>query len=187
VKTFTEKPNLELALQFIESGDFVWNAGIFVFNARTIIDSFEAHLVEMADLFNQGNEVYYTPEEAKFIDSTYSLCKGISIDYGIMEKAKNVHVLLCDFGWSDLGTWKSLYDISDKDENGNVLKGNHLLYESRNCIVRTPNERLVIMEGVEDLIVAEHENVLMICKKDSEQRVKEFLGDAKEFYGEDFV
>jgi mannose-1-phosphate guanylyltransferase len=187
VKTFTEKPNQELALQFIESGDFVWNAGIFVFNAKTIIDSFEAHLPDMADLFKQGNGRYYAHEEAKFIDSTYALCKSISIDYGIMEKAKNVHVLLCDFGWSDLGTWKSLYDISSKDDNGNVLKGSHLLYESKNCIVRTPKDRLVIMEGVEDLIVAEHENVLMICKKDSEQRVKEFLGDAKEFYGEDFV
>jgi mannose-1-phosphate guanylyltransferase len=187
VKTFTEKPNIELAKQFLESGDFVWNGGIFVFNSKAIVESFETHLPEMAELFRQGNEIYFGEGEPGFIDNTYALCKSISIDYGIMEKATNVHVLLCDFGWSDLGTWKSLYDISDKDEQGNALNGNHLLYNSQNCIIRTPKERLVIVEGLDNFIIAEHENVLMICHKDSEQRVKEFLGDAKEFYGESFV
>jgi mannose-1-phosphate guanylyltransferase len=187
VKTFTEKPNLEIAKQFLESGDFVWNAGIFVFNAQTILSSFKNFLPEMDELFASGNEHYYKQTETDFIEKTYSLCKSISIDYGIMEKAPNAHVLLCDFGWSDLGTWKSVYDISSKDAEGNALQGRHMLYDTKNCIIRTPKDRLVVLEGLEDYIVAEFDNVLMICRKDSEQRVKEFLGDAKEEYGERFV
>lgn len=187
VKTFTEKPNLEIAKQFLESGDFVWNAGIFVFNAKAIVASFEQHMPETADLFKQGNVHYYTEGEAQFIERTYSLSRSISIDYGIMEKAPNVHVLLCEFGWSDLGTWKSLYELSKKDEHANALQGKHMLYNTKNCIIRTPKDRLVVVEGLDNYIVAEFDNVLMICNKDSEQRVKEFLGDAKELYGEDFV
>jgi mannose-1-phosphate guanylyltransferase len=187
VKTFTEKPPLEIAQQFLASGDFVWNAGIFVFNAKAIVNSFETHLPETAELFRQGNSIYYSNEESNFIDSTYSLCKSISIDNGIMEKAANVHVLLCEFGWSDLGTWKSLYEISNKDEKANALNGKHLLYNTKNCIIRTPKDRLVVVEGLENYIIAEYDNVLMICNKDSEQRVKEFLGDAREKLGESFV
>jgi mannose-1-phosphate guanylyltransferase len=187
VKTFTEKPNLELAKQFVESGDFVWNAGIFVFNAQAILHCFEAYMPETAELFQQGNSSYYNQEEENFIANAYSQCKSISIDYGIMEKASNVHVLLCDFGWSDLGTWKSLYDISQKDASANALQGKHILYDTTNCIIRTPKDRLVIVEGMDNYIIAEFENVLMICRKDSEQRVKEFLGDAKETHGESFV
>jgi mannose-1-phosphate guanylyltransferase len=174
VKIFTEKPPLEIAKQFLESGDFVWNAGIFVFNSKTIIQSFQDFLPETAELFASGNEMYATKEETTFIDHTYALCKSISIDNGIMEKAGNVHVLMCEFGWSDLGTWKSLYDVSPKDKDNN-------------CIVRTPKDRIVVIEGLDNYIVAEYDNVLMICQKDSEQRVKEFLGDAKEFFGEDYV
>ncbi len=187
VKTFTEKPNLDLAKQFVESGEFVWNAGIFVFNAKTILQCFENFLPDMAELFKHGTYIYFSSEEENFITNVYAQCKSISIDYGIMEKATNVHVLLCDFGWSDLGTWKSLYDISEKDQNENALQGKHILYDSANCIIRTPKERLVVVEGLDNYIVAEFDNVLMICRKDSEQRVKEFLGDAKEMHGEKFV
>jgi mannose-1-phosphate guanylyltransferase len=187
VKSFTEKPNLELAKQFLDSGEFVWNAGIFVFNAKTIVHSFENLMPEMAELFMQGNNAYYTQNEERFIEKAYSQTKSISIDYGIMEKAPNVHVLLCEFGWSDLGTWKSLYEISKKDVNENALQGKHILYDSSNCIIHTPKERLVVVEGLDNYIVAEFDNVLMICRKDSEQRVKEFLGDAKEGHGEKFV
>lgn len=187
VKTFTEKPELEMAKEFLKSGDFVWNAGIFVFNSKTILTSFEVHMPETAELFKLNYGAFYSKEEEKFIESTYSQCKSVSIDIGIMEKAENVHVLLCDFGWSDLGTWKSLYDISPKDENNNALQGSHLLYDTTNCIVRTPKERVVVVEGLDDYIVAEFDNVLMICRKDSEQKVKAFLGDAKENFGEKFV
>lgn len=187
VKTFTEKPNLEVAKQFVESGEFVWNAGIFLFNAKTILKAFEENMPETAELFKQGNASYFTNEESKFIDSAYSQCKSISIDYGIMEKATNVNVLLCEFGWSDLGTWKSLYEISKKDGNENALSGKHLLYDTQNCIVRTSPNKVVVVEGLDNYIVAEFENVFMICKKDSEQKVKQFLNDAKERFGEDFV
>lgn len=187
VKTFTEKPPLEIAKQFLESGDFVWNAGIFVFNVESIIKAFELFLPEIADLFASGDDDYFTGKEASFIENIYALSRSISIDNGIMEKAANVHVLLCEFGWSDLGTWKSLYEVSNKDQNTNALNGKHLLYNTTNCIIRTPKNRVVVVEGLDNYIIAEHDNVLMICNKDSEQRVKEFLGDAKEFFGEDYV
>src|SRR5690606_38497109 len=109
VKTFTEKPVLELAKKFIESGDFVWNAGIFIWNVNSIIKSIRQFLPEMAETFEEGVGKYWTPVEDQFIAKAYSQCKNISIDYGIMEKADNVYVMLSDFGWSDLGTWKSLY------------------------------------------------------------------------------
>ena len=142
---------------------------------------------ETAEIFRQGEEVYFTAGEEKFIDHAYSQSKSISIDYGIMEKAPNVHVLLCEFGWSDLGTWKSLYEISDKDKDGNALKGKHLLYDTQNCIIRTSENKVVVVEGLDDYIVAEFDNVFMVCKKDSEQKVKQFLSDARERFGEDFV
>jgi mannose-1-phosphate guanylyltransferase len=186
VKTFTEKPYLELAQKFLESGDYVWNAGIFVWNVKAITKNFEAYLSDMAELFEDGKDCYYTDTEAGFIQKVYSLCKNVSIDIGIMEKAQEVYVVLSDFGWSDLGTWKSLYDISPKDENANVLDGNTMTYETKDCIIKTPKERLVVTYGLEGFIVAEYDNVLLICKKDEEQRVRDFVADAKT-RGADFV
>jgi len=186
VKTFTEKPYLELARQFLESGDYVWNAGIFVWNVKAITRNFETHLGDMAELFEDGENAYYTDGEEAFIKKVYSLCKNVSIDIGVMEKAGEVYVVLSDFGWSDLGTWKSLYDISPKDENGNVLDGNTMTYETKDCIVKTPKDRLVVTYGLEGFIVAEYDNVLLICKKDEEQRVRDFVADAKN-KGAEFV
>jgi mannose-1-phosphate guanylyltransferase len=179
VKTFTEKPVLELAKKFIESGDFVWNAGIFIFNVQSIIKCFEQFLPEIAETFEEGKGNFWTAEEGNFIQSAYSRCKNISIDYGIMEKADNVFVLLSDFGWSDLGTWKSLYDILPKNGGGNVVQGNVLLYNTKNCIIKTPADKMIVISGLEDYIVAEHDNVLMICRKEDEQKVKEFVNDVK--------
>jgi mannose-1-phosphate guanylyltransferase len=179
VKTFTEKPVLELAKKFIESGDFVWNAGIFIFNVQSIIKCFEKFLPEMAETFEEGKEGFWSKEETNFIQSAYSRCKNISIDYGIMEKANNVFVLLSDFGWSDLGTWKSLYDILPKNGGGNVVQGNALLYNTKNCIIKTPADKMIVISGLEDFIIAEHDNVLMICRKEDEQKVKEFVSDVK--------
>ncbi|QHV95510.1 mannose-1-phosphate guanylyltransferase [Spirosoma endbachense] len=180
VKTFTEKPHLELAQQFVESGEFVWNAGIFVWNVQSIIKSFEKYLPEVAEIFDEGKEDYYTESEAAFIDKAYSLTKSISIDNGIMEKAENVFVVLSDFGWSDLGTWKSLYEVSDKNDDFNVIDGHVLLYDTKNCIIKTPKDRLVAINGLDGFIVAEYDNVLMICRKEDEQKVKAFVADAKE-------
>jgi mannose-1-phosphate guanylyltransferase len=179
VKTFTEKPHLELAKQFIESGEFVWNSGIFIWNAQAIIANFDRHLHEVAELFEEGKKYFYTDEEESYIRKTYSYCKNISIDYGIMEKSDQVYVLLSDFGWSDLGTWKSLYDVSGKDAAGNVIDGQVMTYHTTNCIIKTPKDRLVVAQGLDGYIIAEFDNVLLICKKDEEQKVKDFVADAK--------
>ncbi|HEY8400188.1 MAG TPA: mannose-1-phosphate guanylyltransferase [Cytophagaceae bacterium] len=177
VKTFTEKPVLELAQKFIESGDFLWNAGIFIWNVNTIINSIKQFLPDMAETFEEGKKSYWSDKEYPFITKAYSHCRNISIDYGIMEKAENVYVLLSDFGWSDLGTWKSLYEIQEKNEQGNVIDGNTLLYDTTNCIIKTPKDKLVVLEGLDGYIVAEYDNVLMVCRKENEQRVKEFVAD----------
>lgn len=187
VKTFTEKPVLELAMKFVESGDFLWNAGIFVWNANSVIKAFEKYLPDMAEIFAEGNHKYWTPEEQAFIEKAYSQCKNISIDYGIMEKATNVYVLPSDFGWSDVGTWKSLYDVSEKNMEGNVISGNTMLYNTKNCIIKTPLEKLVVIEGLEDYIVAEFDGVLMICNKNNEQKVKDFVADVKAQKGDRYV
>jgi mannose-1-phosphate guanylyltransferase len=179
VKTFTEKPQLEIAQKFLESGDFVWNAGIFVWNARAILQNFDLHLREIAEIFDEGKKFYYTDQEDAFIKKAYSHCKNLSIDYGIMEKAEDVYVLLSDFGWSDLGTWKSLYEVSEKDHEQNVIDGTVMLYNTTNSIIKTPKDRLVVVQGLEGYIVAEYDNVLLICRKDEEQKVKDFVADAK--------
>lgn len=186
VKTFTEKPHLELAQQFLESGEFVWNAGIFVWNAQAIRKAIETHMPETAEIFAEGNSAYFTEKESSFVNKAYSLCKNISIDNGIMEKAQNVYVVLSDFGWSDLGTWKSLYEVSGKDANENVTDGTHILYNTSNNIIKTPKDKLVVISGLEGYIVAEFDGVLLICPKEEEQKVKEFVADAKN-HGAHFV
>ncbi len=187
VKTFTEKPNLEIAKVFLESGDFVWNAGIFIWNVQSIMRAFREFLPEITEIFDEGVSVFNTDAETAFINRAYSHCRNISIDYGIMEKAGNVYMLPSNFGWSDLGTWNSLYAIGEKDSQGNVIDGNVMLYETTNCIVKTPQERLVVVDGLTDFIVAEYDNVLMICPKKDEQRVKDFLADAKNKKGQHFI
>jgi mannose-1-phosphate guanylyltransferase len=179
VKTFTEKPVLELAQKFIESGDFVWNAGIFIFSVQSVISAFEKFMPEMAEIFEESKTKLWGPEENNFIQAAYSQCKNISIDYGIMEKASNVFVLHSDFGWSDLGTWKSLYDILPKNGSGNVIQGNVLTYNTSNCIIKTSGDKIVVINGLDDFIVAEYDNVIMICRKDEEQKVKDFVADVK--------
>jgi len=180
VKMFTEKPDLDLAKEFISSGDFYWNAGIFVWTADAIIESFKQHLPTIHELFVEGMNVYNTEMEAEFIEHTYAECKNISIDYGIMEKAKNVYVVLSDFGWSDLGTWGALYGHIDKDAENNAVIGNKVnLYDSKECIVRLPKDKLAVIQGLDDYIVVEEKGVLLICKKSEEQRIKQFVSDVK--------
>jgi len=186
VKTFTEKPNLQLAQEFLESGDFVWNSGIFIWSAKTIIDNFKKYQPEISQLFTDMDSKYYTEEEKEAIKVTYYQCKNISIDYGIMENAEKVYVLRSDFGWSDLGTWKSLYEVSDKDEDANVLHGNIITYETKNTLVKMGSDRLAVIQGLDNFIVAENDNVLLIFHKDEEQRIKQFLSDAKEQKGEEY-
>lgn len=186
VKTFTEKPHLELAEKFIASGDYVWNAGIFIWHVKSILTSFNAFLPEMAEAFQVAQKGFFTDTEKEALGVAYKQCRSISIDNGVMEKAENVFVVLSDIGWSDLGTWKSLYEISDKDENGNAIDGDVMVYNTQNCVIKTPKDRLVVVNGLDNFIVAEFDNVLMICKKEDEQRVKQFVSDA-ETKGIEFV
>lgn len=188
VKTFTEKPNLEMARFFLKSGEFLWNAGIFVWNIHSIQKAFEEHLPDMAALFRDGKDVYNTPDENDFIRRAYTLCTNISIDYGIMEKAKNVYVLSAEFGWSDLGTWKSLYEQLPHDTDGNATVGaNVLLDHTSNCIINMPKDKLAVIQGLENFIVVETDNVLLICPKDDEQQVRNLVNEVKIKKGEKFV
>lgn len=180
VKVFTEKPNLELAKVFYESGEFLWNSGIFIWSAKSILKELRTHIPEITNLFDKGQAKMVTKEEKAFIDDIFPRCPNISIDYGIMEKADNVYVQAADFGWSDLGTWGSLYDISDKDENANVTAGaNALFYESHNNMISISKDKLAVVQGLDGYIVVESDNVLLICQKNEEQRIKEFVTDAK--------
>jgi mannose-1-phosphate guanylyltransferase len=188
VKTFTEKPDLEMAKFFLESGDFLWNSGIFIFSSASIIKAFENHLPEMAAIFEEGNKVYNTNKEKAFLANAYTNCKNISIDYAIMEKADNVFVRTSIIGWSDLGTWGSLYDHIKKDDKGNAIVGkNVMMYQSGNCIVNVSKDKLVVIEGLEDYIVVESDNIILICKKQDEQQIRNFVNDVKVSKGDKFI
>lgn len=179
VKTFTEKPNLEVANSFIKSGDFVWNGGIFLFSAKTITQAFQNYLPDMAELFTGISASYYTSEEQSVINNIYGTCKNISIDYGIMERAENVHVIPAEFGWSDLGTWGSVHITTEKDSNGNSVQGNAVIYDSADNVVRVPEGKLVVVKGLEDYIVVDTPDALLICKKEEEQFIKQIVSDIK--------
>jgi mannose-1-phosphate guanylyltransferase len=188
VKTFTEKPNLELAKVFMESGEFFWNSGIFLWNVNSIMSAIHKFLPEISARFDLGTDKFNTSEEQEFINIHYPYCPNISVDYGIMEKADNVYMQCVDFGWADLGTWGSLFDIATKDENNNAaLKTRALLYECENNIIALGNNnRLAVVQGLKDYIVAENGNVLLICKKEDEQRIKQFMADAQLKYNDEF-
>jgi len=177
VKQFTEKPDLETAKKFVEAGTYVWNAGIFIWKSKVIVEAFKKYLPALDVVFQKGNDVYFTEKEQDFINNIYSECPSISIDYGIMEKAENVFVVLSDIGWSDLGTWGSLYEVQEKDNHGNVVEGNVKLYDCTDNLIKMPKDKLVVMQGLSGYIVAEYQNVLMICSKENEQMVKEFVKD----------
>lgn len=188
VKTFTEKPNLELALTFLKCGDFLWNSGIFIWSVKSIMKAFREHLPEVDSLFSKGIKLYNTKKEKAFISETYTVCKSISIDYGVMEKASNVYVLAVDFGWSDLGTWGSLFENRPKDKHSNAVVGkNVMLYDSTNCIVNLPNDKVAVLEGLTDYIVVESDNVLLVCRKADEQQIRQFVNDVRLEKGEKYV
>ncbi len=188
VKTFTEKPDLELARIFLESGEFFWNSGIFIWSLKSILSAFETHLGAVSELFRKGYKLYGTSDEVAFLNKTYSECQNISIDYGIMEKASNVYVMCSDFGWSDLGTWGTLYDSSEKDNEKNVVTGkNVMLYGTKNCIVNVPKDKLVILQGLDGYIVVESKDTLLICLKEDEQQIRQFVNDVRMNKGENFI
>jgi mannose-1-phosphate guanylyltransferase len=185
VKAFTEKPDADLAKVFFESGEFFWNSGIFVWNVKTIIDAFHKHLPDIAEGFDGGLDKFNTPAEQAFIAEEYPTCQNISIDYGVMEKASNTYMLMADFGWSDLGTWGSLYDLSDKDEAENsTLKCKSFFIESSNNLVSLSDGKLAVIQGLDDYIIAESDDILLICKKSDEQRIKQFVADVNLKFGD---
>jgi len=188
VKTFTEKPDLKLAKVFMDSGDFYWNAGIFFWSLKTIMNAFEVYLPEIHILFKEGESVYGTDQEMEFIHKTYSGCRNISIDYGIMEKAENVFVLVSDFGWSDLGTWGSLYDQHDKDEKQNSITGKHVfLYDSAGNIINVQDDKLVVLQGLQDYIVVQNDDIILVCRREDEQKIKQYVNEIKSELGDEMM
>ena len=188
VKTFTEKPNLELAKTFLVSGDFLWNAGIFVWQVKNILTAFEKHLPEMYDIFASEIDKFNTPEEEESLEEIYPLCTNISIDFGIMEKADNVYVIPSSFGWSDLGTWNSAYDNLEKDTAGNAIAGdNVIVIDAKHCMVHAPKDKLLVLQGLNDFILVDTQDVLLVCKKEKEQEIKEYVNEVKRNKGEKYL
>jgi mannose-1-phosphate guanylyltransferase len=189
VKTFTEKPTLDIAKNFIQSGDFLWNAGIFVWSAKAIVKAFETYMPDTHDIFAGARSVYNTENEVKHINENYQHCVNTSIDYGVMEKADNVYVLPSDFGWSDLGTWASIYELSEKDDAGNAVtpKEKVIMYDSSNCVVNMSADKLVILQGLHNYIVVEANNMLLICPRSEEQNVKQIVADVKGKFGTEYI
>lgn len=188
VKTFTEKPDLELAKTFIASGDFLWNAGIFVWQTKSIIAAFEKYLPEIHEVFGGAKETMNTENEKETIDLIYPLCINISIDYGILEKADNVYVIPSAFGWSDLGTWGSAYENLEKDNNANAIAGNNVvLFDSGKNVIHCNSEKLILLQGLDDFIIVDTPDALLVCKKEKEQQIKEYLAEIKRNKGDKYL
>lgn len=187
VKTFTEKPGSELAQKFLDSGDFLWNAGIFVWSVESIVKAFEKYEEELASIFASGLGEYFTEQEKTFINKAYSQCKNISIDYAIMEKSDNVFVIPGDFGWTDLGSWNALHEIKDKDDNENVIEGEVLTYDSQNNYIKIPKDKIAVVQGMEGFLVADFDDVLLICKKEDSTIFRNFISDVRSEKGVKFI
>lgn len=188
VKTFTEKPDLELAKFFVKSGEFFWNSGIFIWSLKAIQEAFEQYLPDIYSSFNDSVELFGTDKEENAIAQIYPACTNISIDYGIMEKASNVYVLGAEFGWSDLGTWTSLFEHTDKTEDNNaVTTKNALIYNTKDTVIKAPEDKLVVVQGLTDYIVVDTEDALLICNKKEEQQIRLFVNDIKAKKGNTYV
>lgn len=185
VKRFTEKPNKEMAVEFFADGGYLWNSGIFIWKAKDIVNAFRLYMPDMFDVFACGLIEFNTPRETDAIKHIYKHCESISIDYAILEKAKNVFVIPADFDWSDLGTWNSAWENFEKDEAQNAVAGdNTLLVDSNGCIVHSSDKKLVLVGGVDDLIIVNTADALLICKKENEQQIKDYLAKIKQTKGE---
>jgi mannose-1-phosphate guanylyltransferase len=188
VKTFTEKPDKDLATTFLSSGDFLWNAGIFVWQVKNILVAFEKFLPEMHDVFDAEKNYFNTAEEGDAIERIYPQCVNISIDYGVMEKADNVYIIPSSFGWSDLGTWASAYDNLAKDYLDNAVAGNNVMViDATKNMVHADNNKLILLQGLDDFIVVDTKDVLLICKKEKEQEIKEYVAEVKRNRGDKFI
>ncbi len=188
VKTFTEKPDLDTAKIFIDSGDFLWNAGIFVWKVENIINAFEELLPEIHEVFAAEQHLLNAEQEIEALERIYPQCVNISIDFGIMEKAKNVYTIPSAFGWSDLGTWASAYENLDKDYFGNAVVGdNVMVIDARDNVVFSEKNKLVLLQGLNDYVIVDTKDVLLICKKEKEQEIKDYVGEIKSQKGDRFL
>lgn len=188
VKTFTEKPDLELAKVFLSTGEFFWNSGIFMWRASTVMKAFHEYAPDIATVFDMGKESFGTEKESEFIEREFAGCVSISIDFAIMEKASNVYVERVNLGWNDLGTWSALYDNSPKNKDANVTQNcNVLAYNSGGNIFAVHGEKLVVVSGLKDYIVADAGDVLLVCPKSEEQRIKQMVNDAKLSFGDKYL
>ena len=188
VMSFKEKPNLETAQAFLKAGNYVWNAGIFIWSVKSLLKSFKHNAEDIFDILKSGESAYNTEGEQNFINEYYPTTRSISIDYAILEKAENVYTIPGDFGWSDLGTWGALYDESKKDAEANVIQGDNILvYDSTNCLVRAPNAKLVILRGLDDYIVVDENDALLIYPKAKEQEIKQVTETIKKLKGESYL
>ena len=188
VKTFTEKPNKELAKTFLSSGDFLWNSGIFIWKIKNGVDAFHKHLPEVYEVFHSEKEKLNTEEEKRVLESIYPQCPNISIDFGVMEKADNVYVIPASFGWSDLGTWNSAWENMEKDYFENAVAGqNVIVFDTNKCVVHVPDEKLVVLQGLDDYIVVDSKDVLLICHKEKEQDIKEYVAEVKRNKGDKYL
>ncbi|MDG1296338.1 MAG: mannose-1-phosphate guanylyltransferase [Saprospiraceae bacterium] len=189
VNRFTEKPNAEVAQSFLDSGDYVWNAGIFIWSTSSIIEAFKKHAGEIHRLLSSNTSVFNTDKEQDFIDSEYPKTPSISVDYAIMEQAENIYTLPAEIGWSDLGTWGSLYAESEKDEAGNVI--NNITHKHitnvNNSYIRTSADKLVVIKGLDDYIVIDEDDVLLIYPKKEEQNIKQVNGNIKDLFGDKYL
>lgn len=188
VKTFTEKPDLDLAREFIESGEFLWNSGIFIWNTNAILNAFEKHQPDLYQNLIEGWDLYNTDGEQSFIDKSYPSSDNISVDYGILERSKSVYVLPVSFGWSDLGTWGSVYQEMKKDDHENAIQSKRILVnESLNNIISLDKGKTAIISGLDGYIVIAEGNRLLICPREEEQQIKSFVNDLKISLGEEDI
>ena len=188
VKTFTEKPNLELAKVFLSTGEFMWNSGMFLWPVKSILAALRKHASEITDCFETDITAFGTDHETKYIESVFPACPNISIDFAVMEKAPNVYVECVEFGWSDLGTWGALYDNSLKNSEGNVTqKCKALLFNSTDNIIAMKSDKLVVASGLHDYIVADADDVLLIVPKAEEQKIRLYVNEVKLNYGDEYL
>ncbi|MGY0393134.1 mannose-1-phosphate guanylyltransferase [Bizionia sp. KMM 8389] len=188
VKQFREKPDYNTAKAFISQGNFLWNAGIFMWSVSSVLDAFKNNQTELFNLFNEGYSSYNTDNEKTFIDENYAKAENISVDYAIMEASKNVFVLPATFDWNDLGTWGSLYDKLEKDTNQNaVVNAQTLTHDATGNMIRTKGDKLVVVDGLKDYIVVDKDDVLLIYPKAKEQDIKETLARVKGNFGDQFI
>lgn len=187
VNQFREKPNYETAKEFIAQGNFLWNAGIFMWSVKSVVEAFQNNQPKLYNLFENGIAVYNTDFEDDFIRDNYPKAENISVDYAIMEKSNNVHVIAAEFDWNDLGTWGSLYDKLDKDESNNaVVNARTLAEDASGNMIRTQNDKIVVIDGLQDYIVVDKRDVLLIFPKSKEQDIKKTLQQVKDKFGEQY-